>query len=76
MLKSVRDGKKVPFECPDCGCRLNVFSYDSETVIAHHFTNEPIGVIEFGDERDAKGHICKSIGRVWTMPIHTALHLI
>jgi hypothetical protein len=68
MLKSVRDGKKVPFECPDCGCRLNVFSYDPETVVAHHYTKE--------SNRDAKGHSCKSIGRVWTLPIQSAIHLL
>lgn len=71
MLKAVRDGKKSVLECPDCGCRLNIISfasmmdapaieYDDYGKFAHHF----VGDLE---NTDAKGHKCKSIGRVWSL---------
>lgn len=72
MLKSIKGGRKAPFECPDCGCRLNVVSFDSlsddefgshDTYFAHHF---------MGDfDRDAKNHLCKSLGAVWTIKGNT-----
>jgi len=70
MLRAVRDGKKGPLVCPTCACRLNVFSYDRDTVVAHHFAHqdEPI--------RDAQGHKCKSIGKVWTINSKEVQHLL
>lgn len=68
MLKAIRDGKKAPFECPDCGCRLNIVSFDDvsddevgthKAAFAHHF---------MGDEgRDARKHACVSLGKVWSI---------
>lgn len=70
MLSAVRNGQKVPLTCPDCECRLNTFSYDKDTVVAHHFAHQE------EQTKDAQGHKCKSIGRVWTLPSREVQHLI
>ncbi len=70
MVTAVREGKLVPITCPECECRLNVFKFGEDIVIAHHYTNE------YDDARDARGHLCSDIGRVWTIDAHKVRHLV
>lgn len=70
MLTAVREGQKGPLICPECSCRLNVVSLDKETVFAHHFSHD------YDSTRDARGHICSNIGRVWTVDSKKVEHLI
>lgn len=69
MLKLVRDGKLAPLVCPDCGCRLNLFTMENLYAFACHF----VGAEE---ARDAKGHICRSIGVVWSVDGDSIQHLL
>ena len=70
MLRAIRDGKKGPLVCPNCGCRLNVFNYDTDTAFAHHFAHPE------ESDKDAQGHKCKNYGNVWTVNPKEILHLV
>ena len=70
MLSPVREGKRTPLVCPDCGCRLNLVTLNQVISFAHHF-----GVDVLGGEYDARGCKCPSIGKTWMVDSDKVRHL-
>lgn len=66
MLSPVRDGYLSVFECPDCGCRLNLINMAQGSFV-HHFMAD--------EGKDARGCECESVGAIWVVNPAEIKHL-
>ena len=63
----VREGQKVWPMCPECGCRLNIFT-NSMFATLRHFEGNLF-------DRDARGCKCERLNSEWTVFINNITHL-